>query len=73
MSEEHFVLKLSRVQWDKRRFRPFGQGESVKKVLKGSIPGEIEAAVAKVMGVDQSLYRKLCIHLSHQWSGWSLE
>jgi len=36
-------------------------------------PEEIEAAVAKVIGEDQSLYRKLCIHLSHQWSGWSLE
>jgi chromosomal replication initiation ATPase DnaA len=46
---------------------------SVKKVLKGPTPGEIEAAVAKVIGEDQSLYRKLCIHLSHQWSGWSLE
>jgi len=46
---------------------------SAKKVLKGPTPGEIEAAVAKVIGEDQSLYRKLCIHLSHQWSGWRLE
>lgn len=46
---------------------------SVKKVLKGPTPGEIEAAVAKVIGEDHSLYRKLCIHLSHQWSGWGLE
>lgn len=46
---------------------------SVKKLLKGPTPGEIEAAVAKVIGQDQSLYRKLCIYLSHQWSGWSLE
>lgn len=46
---------------------------SVKKVLKGPTPGEIEAAVAKVIGEDQSLYRKLCIHLSHQCSGWRLE
>lgn len=46
---------------------------SVKKVLKGPTPGEIEAVVAKVIGEDTALYRKLCIHLSHQWSGWRLE
>jgi len=46
---------------------------SVRKVLRGPTPGEIEAEVAKVTGEDTALYRKLCIHLSHQWSGWSLE
>jgi putative transposase len=46
---------------------------SVRKVLLGPTPGEIESAVGQVIGEDQSLYRKLCIHFSHQWSGWSLE
>ena len=46
---------------------------SVKKVLKGPTPGDIEAVVTNVIGKDTSLYRKWCIHLSHQWSGWSLE
>jgi hypothetical protein len=45
----------------------------VKKIHRGPSPGEIETAVAKVIGEDQSLYKKLCIHLSHQWSGWGLE
>jgi hypothetical protein len=46
---------------------------SVKKVLKGPTPGEIEAVVAKVIGEDTALYRKLCTYLSHQLSGWRLE
>lgn len=46
---------------------------SVKEVLKGPTPGEIEAVVAKVVGKNAVLYRKWCIYLSHQWSGWRLE
>ena len=46
---------------------------SVREVLKGPTPGEIEAEVAKVIGEDRPLYRKVCIYLSHQWSGWRLE
>ena len=46
---------------------------SVRKVLRGPTPGEIEAEVAKMIGEDTVLYGKLCIHLSHQRSGWSLE
>ncbi len=46
---------------------------SAKKVLRGPTPGEIEAGVARVIGKDHSFYRKLCIHVSHQWSGRGLE
>jgi hypothetical protein len=46
---------------------------ALKRILRGPSPAEIEVAVAKIIGEDHSLYRKLCIHLSHQWSGGSLE
>jgi len=46
---------------------------SVKKVLKGPTPEEIEGVVAKVIGKNALFYRKWCIYLSHQWSGWRLE
>lgn len=46
---------------------------SVKKVLKGPTPEEIEGVVAKVIGENALFYRKWCIYLSHQWSGWRLE
>ncbi|OGP54097.1 MAG: hypothetical protein A2Y65_12805 [Deltaproteobacteria bacterium RBG_13_52_11] len=46
---------------------------SAKEILRGFTPAEIEDAVAKIIEKDQTLYRKLCIHLSHQLSGWSLE
>jgi chromosomal replication initiation ATPase DnaA len=45
----------------------------VKKVLRGPTPGEIEAVVSKVVKENAAFYRKWCIHLSHQWSGWRLE
>jgi hypothetical protein len=46
---------------------------SVKKVLRGPTPGEIEAVVAEVIGEETALFRKWCIYLSHQWSGRRLE
>jgi len=45
----------------------------IKKVLKRPTLSEIEAVAAKMIGEDGVLYRKLCIYLSHQWSGWKLE
>jgi len=46
---------------------------SVRKVLRGPTPVEIEVVVAKVVGKNTVLYRKWCIYLSHQWSGRRLE
>jgi hypothetical protein len=43
------------------------------KVLRGPTPEEIEAVVAGVIGENTALYRKWCIHLSHEWGGWRLE
>ncbi len=45
----------------------------MKHLLKGPSPGEIEKAVEKTVGKDHVLYRKLCIHLSHRYSGMGLD
>jgi len=46
---------------------------SIKKVLKGPSLEEIERAVVKVMGKNHTLYKKMCIYLSHQYSGMRLD
>jgi chromosomal replication initiation ATPase DnaA len=46
---------------------------AIKKVLRGPSLGEIEKAVVKVLGRDHTLYKKMCIYLSHQYSGMSLD
>ncbi|OGP72631.1 MAG: hypothetical protein A2V86_04280 [Deltaproteobacteria bacterium RBG_16_49_23] len=46
---------------------------AIKKVLKEPSLEEIERAVVKVLGKDHTLYKKMCIYLSHQYSGMRLE
>ena len=46
---------------------------SIKKVLRGPSFEDIEKAVAKVLGKDATLYKKICIYLSHQYSGMRLD
>ncbi len=46
---------------------------AIKKVLRGPSLEEIEKAVVQVLGKDHTLYKKLCIYLSHQYSGMSLD
>jgi hypothetical protein len=46
---------------------------AIKRVLRGPSPEEIEKAVAKVLGKDHTLYKKMCIYLSHQHSGMTLD
>ncbi len=46
---------------------------SIKMLMRGPTPKEIEAVVAEVIEEENALYRKLCVHLSHQCSGWRLE
>jgi chromosomal replication initiation ATPase DnaA len=46
---------------------------AIKKVLRGPSLEDIEKAVVQVLGKDRTLYRKMCIYLSHQYSGMRLE
>jgi len=46
---------------------------AIKKVLRGPSLEEIEKAVVKVLGSDHTHYKKMCIYLSHQYSGMRLE
>jgi len=46
---------------------------SIKKVLRGPSFEDIEKAVVKVLGKDPTLYKKICIYLSHQYSGMRLD
>jgi putative transposase len=46
---------------------------AIKEVLKGPSPKEIEKAVAQVLGEDRTLYKKVCVYLSHQYSGMRLD
>ncbi|MGO8989041.1 MAG: REP-associated tyrosine transposase [bacterium] len=46
---------------------------AIKRLLRGPSPEEIEKTVLKVLGKDHALYKKICIYLSHQHSGISLD
>ena len=46
---------------------------AVKQILKGPSLEEIEKAVAKAVGKDHVFCRKLCIYLSHRYSGMGLD
>jgi REP element-mobilizing transposase RayT len=69
---EEFIRKI----WEERlggkkidrRNIPF-----MREALRGPVPGEIEGVAAKVIGEDHPLYWKICVYLSHQFSGRSLE
>ena len=46
---------------------------AMKKVLTGPSLEEIKKAVVKVIGEDHTLFKKMCIYLSHQHSGMRLD
>lgn len=69
---EEFIRRIGEEQLEGRKIDRRNV-PSVKKVLRGPTPGEIEAVVSKVIKENAAFYRKWCIHLSHQWSGWRLE
>lgn len=46
---------------------------AIKRLLRGPSPEEIEKTVLKILGKDHALYKKICIYLSHQHSGISLD
>ncbi len=45
----------------------------VKQMLRGPSPREIKKVVARVVGEEHVLYKKICIHLSYRYSGMGLD
>jgi hypothetical protein len=46
---------------------------AIKRILRGPSPGDIEKGVVKVLGSEHSLNKKMCVYLSRQYSGMSLD
>ena len=46
---------------------------AIKKILRGPSLEEIEKAVAQILAKGHALYKKVCIYLSHQYSGMRLD
>jgi len=46
---------------------------SIKRVFRGPSFEDIEKGVVKVLGKDRVFYKKICIYLSHQYSGMKLD
>lgn len=46
---------------------------AIKKILRGPSLEEIEKAVAQILPKGHALYKKVCIYLSHQYSGMRLD
>ena len=73
LGSEGFIKKISRGYLENREIDKRNV-PAVKLILtKGPSLGEIEEAVSKILGKDHVFYRKLCIHLSHRYSGMGLE
>jgi len=58
---------LERMKIDKRNI------PSIKKVFRGPSFEDIEKEVVKVLGKDRTFYKKICIYMSHQYSGMRLD
>jgi hypothetical protein len=61
------VKYLKKKKVDKRNI------PAIKKVLRGPSVGEIRKAAAQVLGKGHTLNKKMCIYLSHRYSGMRLE
>ena len=66
---------IKRIRWKYLEDKNFDKRNlpAVKRILKGPSPGEIEKVVAKAVSEEHVLYRKICIHLSHRYSGMVLD
>lgn len=69
---EEFIQRVMKEYLEGRRI-DIRNIPSVRRVLRGATPGEIDKVVEKVIGKDHPLYRKICVYLSHQLIGLSLE
>jgi putative transposase len=58
---------LSKKEVDKRNI------PAIRKILRGPSLEEIEKAVTQVVERGHAFYKKICIYLSHQYSGLSLD
>ena len=72
LGSEDFIKKitgeyLEKTRMDKRNI------PALKEILRGPTLGEIEETVFRVIGKDHALFKKICVYLSHQYSGLALD
>ena len=72
LGSEEFINSIKTKYLEKKRIDKRNI-PSIKKVLRGPSFEDIEKAVVKVLGKDATLYKKICIYLSHQYSGMRLD
>lgn len=72
LGSEEFINRI-RTEYLERRKIDKRNVPAIKKVLRGPSLEDIEKAVVKVLGKDHTLYKKVCIYLSHRYSGMRLD
>ena len=72
LGSEGFIKRIKKEYLEDKNFDKRNL-PAVKQILKGPSLEEIEKAVAKAVGKDHVFCRKLCIHLSHRYSGMGLD
>ncbi len=72
LGSEDFINRI-RVEYLEKKKIDKRNIPAIKRVLKGPSLEEIERAVLKVLGRDDALYKKMCIYMSHQYSGMKLD
>src|SRR4030042_1692045 len=72
LGSEEFIKNI-RMEYLEKKKKDKRNIPAIKKILKGPSLEEIEKTVVKVLGKERALYKKMCIYLSHQYSGMRLE
>ncbi len=72
LGSEEFINRI-RIEYLEKKKVDKRNIPAIKRVLRGPSPEEIGKAVVKVLGKDHTLYKKMCIYLSHQHSGMRLD
>jgi hypothetical protein len=72
LGSEEFINNIRTEYLEKKRLDKRNV-PAIKQVLRGPSAEEIEKTIVKELGKDHSLYKKMCIYLSHRHSGMRLE
>ena len=72
LGSEEFINDL-RIEYLEKKKVDRRNIPAIRKVLRGPSPEDIEKGVVKVLGKDHSLGKKMCVYLSRQYSGMSLD
>ncbi len=72
LGSEEFINKITVEYLEKKKIDKRNI-PAIKKIIRGPSLEEIEKAVVKIVGRDHTLFKKIRIYLSHQYSGLSLD